>query len=659
MPTPDRHPIPPPGPTAGSRGLPAAALALAIGVFAVYWPDASVEFVRLDDWQYVVDNPLVRQPTWAGVGRVFAEVGRPTTVDGYYQPVTMASLMLDGLLSGGEPSPFVFRLTNVFYHAAAAVLLMLALRAVVGGVWIPLLVAALFALHPVQVESVAWISQRKTVLSGALAMAMLWCCLQHGRTSRAGWFLGAIACFTLAVLAKPTVIPLALLPPLLNRCLSGNPRPAWRWHLPFVAIAAALGLVAWRSQAGSGAGLATPVARSAGAIAALMMQSLGKYASNLVWPMRLSPYTPVPTQPPSMADAACAIPAAGLLVALTLAWLGRHRAATGTVGLLGALLLIAPALGVIRFDDTVVADRFLYLPLALLALPLAALARRVEQSSAQRALIARSALAGALIPLSVLNRAQQSVWHNSFALWTHIADICPNLPKARYELAVQLLNADQPGAALPHAQAAVNLLPDHAGYVLILAGCQVRAGDPAEGERTARRALALGLGPQTAAGHATIAEARLRRHDAAGARATLRDAAAAGGADAYAMAQLAEVAWRIADAPDLAVELYDQALTKQPDSPAWEWNRGAALEKAGRDEEALVAYEKVISAIQRSLAPVPKEFTEAWLAVSKRLHEREMNAPRRPPTTAPSPAADSEIDPSGNPPDDEDIDDAP
>jgi len=636
MPTPDQLLPPPTEPADRTRGLPAAALALAIGVFAVFWPSASVEFVRLDDWQYVVDNPLVRHPSWAGVGRVFAELGHPSTVDGYYQPVTMASLMLDGLLSGGgDPSPFVFRLTNVFWHAAAAVFLMLALRAVVGGVWIPLLVAAFFALHPVQVESVAWISQRKTVLSGALAMAMLWCCLQHGRTSRAGWMIAAITCFTLAVLAKPTVIPLALLPPLLNRCLPGNHRPEWRCNLSFVVIAAALGVVAWRSQAGSGAGLATPVARSADAIAALMMRSLGQYARNVLWPMRLSPYTPVPTQPPSMTEAVSVIPAVGLLVALLLAWKGRRRAAACTVGLLGALLSIAPALGVIRFDYTVVADRFLYLPLGMLALPLGVLARLVEQSSEPRAAIVRGALAGVLIPLSVLNRAQQSVWHDSFALWTHIADMCPNLPQAQYELAVQLLNRDEVGDALPHASAAVQLLPDDAVYVLTLASCRVRGGDSAEGECLARRALALGLGPQTPTGHATIAEARLQRHDVAGATAAVHDAIKAGGTDAFTMARLAEVAWRIADAPDLAVELYDQALEKQPDSPAWEWNRGAALEKAGRDEEALAAYETVISSLQRSQTPVPKEFTDAWQAVSRRLRDRPAH-PRAASTSAPA-----------------------
>ena len=111
------------------RGVAAAAAVLFAVAAALYAPTLSSDFVRLDDYQYVVDNPLVRAPSWSGVGRVFAEVRRPSTVDGYYQPLTMVSLMFDAVLAGGDGlDPFHYHLTSILLHGGVAVMVFLLLR---------------------------------------------------------------------------------------------------------------------------------------------------------------------------------------------------------------------------------------------------------------------------------------------------------------------------------------------------------------------------------------------------------------------------------------------------------------------------------------------------------------------------------------------------
>ena len=184
-PTPTDHDLAPRG-RLGSRnryGVVAAALTLLLVVLLAYWPTLSASFVRLDDYQYVVHNESVTHPSWANASKFVTEVSKPSTVAGYYHPLTMLSLMLDTAICGeGGPDPFVYHLTNTILHAIACVLFMFFVRRVVGGVGIPLLIAILFAVHPVQAESIAWISQRKTVLATVFALASLACYLQATST---------------------------------------------------------------------------------------------------------------------------------------------------------------------------------------------------------------------------------------------------------------------------------------------------------------------------------------------------------------------------------------------------------------------------------------------------------------------------------------------
>lgn len=592
-----------------------AAVALAIGVFVLYWPSATVEFVRLDDWQYVVDNPLVRSPSWQGVARVFSEVRKPSTVDGYYQPLTMASLMLDGMLSGPDaPSPFVFRLTNVFWHALASIAVMLILREAVGGIWIPLVCAALFAAHPVQVESVAWISQRKTVLSGFLALSATWGYLRYRRTNQTGWMIAATGLFALAVLSKPTTVLIPLTWPLLDRWplrMNSN----WRALSPVLAIMVVAGFVAWLSQAGSGAAVATP---RLSRVAPVALAAIGQYAGNLLWPMELSPYREI-RGITGWSDPMVIGAAIGLVVLFVTAWCLRKRAPAAWVALICFLMFLAPAVGIVRFDETIVADRFLYLPIVFALLPIAAIASWSGRQSPRHAGWAAALTACFIIPLGALNRAQQGVWQDSLALWTHVASVCPHMIKAQYELAVIKLELGMPEQALTHAQN--TLYPDNTNsqHHFVYGRALIETGDDVNGEKMVKFALSLGLGPQEPWAHMALARVNILRKDAAAARDCITRAQATGDVDASEYAVLADAAWRKANLADFAVELYDMAIARGGPEIIWRWNRGGALEQAGRDNDALAAYDDVLGEFGRARALPPPEFVQARTALARRI----------------------------------------
>lgn len=613
-----------------------AGAALGAIVFIAYAPTLSSDFVRLDDYQYVVNNEMVRHAGWASLARFFAEVTSPSSVAGYYQPLTMASLMVDAWLSGPNgPSPVVFHATNVCLHAVSAILVMCVVRLAIGGFWVPILTAALFALHPAQVESVAWVSQRKTVLASVLAIGAIGCYLQHGRRVPGRWLLGSVVLYALGCLAKPTVVPLPLVLPLLDSWPLGRPvvrslREKW----PFVVIMIALGWIAWASQASSTAAMAVPNASRDGIsveVLALMCHSLILQFGNVIWPMALSPYRAIPTDL-SLANPAIILTVVGTAALVVVCVATRRRAPSLFVGCSAFLILMLPALGAVRFAETCVADRFLYLPLLFLLLPLARLVRGVEVARPQRANAARVCLALYIVPFAVLMRAQQQVWRDSKTLWTHVLDSVPELPKAHYELAAVALDEGKFETAVHHAERAVAGGPQDAQYQLALGRAYVRFGEPGRAIGPLEKSIDLGLGEAAWWGHLSMAEAQLAAGDEASARQSLEEAIGSGAVAGAAYRQLADFSLRFVERFDLAAEFGLAALEHEPANAVLRWNVGCALEAIGSNAEALRQYERVLSELQgRGLMPDPQ-----MLTAYEQLRRRVAVATSRPATTGPS-----------------------
>src|SRR5881628_2407955 len=176
---------PPPDATSAQRGfgtvlrrpgVPAVAGALLLVlalVAAAHWPVLGAQAISLDDNDFIKNNPLVTHPGWASTSRFFSEVLHPSTVHGYYLPLSMTSLMVDYAL-GGRPNDLrVFHRTSLALHLFTTALLVILLYRLFGALIPAAIAGLLFGLHPLTVEPVAWVGERKTLLAACFALAAL------------------------------------------------------------------------------------------------------------------------------------------------------------------------------------------------------------------------------------------------------------------------------------------------------------------------------------------------------------------------------------------------------------------------------------------------------------------------------------------------------
>jgi tetratricopeptide (TPR) repeat protein len=619
------------GPSHETREVLAVAAAIVLLGLIFYRSSLSGEFVRLDDYQYVVDNELVRKPSWSGLHQFFAEVTKPSTVEGYYQPLTMASLMVDVLLAGGDehPGPFIFHLSNILLHALSAVVIMIIVRRLTGGLAIPILAGILFLVHPAQVESVSWISQRKTVLATLFALGGVWSYLCGGeapKESRRRYLAAAFVLYVLASLAKPTVMLLPMVFflldfwPLGRGVRGGSLAPAARGRgplrelakllpekIPFLIVMIVTAYVAWVSQASS-AMLQRPSLHTEGAAmkwAGLLCYNLLQYAGNVVWPFALSPYRALPD------DLTFANPViVGAVIATTglfIVWLLSARYCRPLfVGLTAFGILLLPALGPVRFTGSCVADRFTYLPIAFLLLPLAAGAKRLETTLGPRGWLAWAALGAIALPLVPLMRAQQGIWRTSKALYTHVAAAVPDLPKAHGNLALIALEEERLADAEEHLQKAMKLTPEDPEFLHLLGRVYTRTDRAARAVPLLERAVEKGLGKATPTGYMSLAEAHLVSGDLSAAREHCDKAVALGRTPGDTYASLGVTAMKIAQRYDAAVEYDRLAVAAEPENSRYHWNLGTALHAAGRFAEALREYEIAVEMNRRQGHPEPR-----------------------------------------------------
>ncbi len=457
-------------PAAESRRVGLALAGLVALVVLVYLPVRHHAFVEYDDDLYIVENPNLRQPLGLeSVARAFRE-----PYEHLWVPLTWLSLHVEYRLHGASPRGYLA--TNVALHALAAVLLYAAFARMTGARWRSLFVAAVFAVHPLRVESVAWAAERKDVLAGVFWMLAL---VAHARLAErprsVSRYLAVALCLVLGLLSKPMVVtlPFALL--LLDdwplRRLS---RRAVLEKLPLVALAAAASAVTVWVQRESGALLSVDRLPLGDRIANAL-DSYGVYLVKTVWPTGLAAFYPHPRgglPPWRVAGAAL------LLASLTALALRAGRARPYLrVGWLWYLGTLVPVIGLVQTGLHARADRFTYLPSIGLALIAAwGVPDLLARVRAPR-WAAPVAGACAIAALAVAASLQVRHWSGPIALYERAIAVTEDNYLAHKNLGDVLLAQGRLDEAERHYLAAARIDPSWSETRLGLADLRAARGD--------------------------------------------------------------------------------------------------------------------------------------------------------------------------------------
>jgi hypothetical protein len=414
---------------AGAEGRLEAAIALGLAalVLAVYWGAGRLGFVAFDDGLYVTENAVVRRGlTWDGVAWAFTSFHASN-----WHPLTWLSHMADVQLFGDGPA-WMHRV-NVAWHLAGVALLFLVLRRATGAVWRSALVAALFAVHPLNVESVAWVAERKNVVSTFLWIATIGLYVRHTRRPGVRSYAAVAACFALGLLAKPMLVTLPVVLLLLDVWPLGRVRAdasLWRSAPRLVAEKVPLFLLSAASSA------ATLIAqdRAFSTVDALPLATrlahaavaYGWYLEKTFWPAGLCAFYPHAAWRPGGLPAGAVLASAGLLAAVTAFAVRQRRSRPWiAVGWGWVLVTLLPVIGILQVGLQGTADRYAHVPImgVLFAVVWSLPDLRARPAGARRAALAGAAMA--LAALAGAARAQVATWRDDEALFTRAVEVVP------------------------------------------------------------------------------------------------------------------------------------------------------------------------------------------------------------------------------------------
>lgn len=438
---------------------------LFVGVFLVYGRVYWHDFINYDDPAYITENVIVQKGlTKEGLAWAFGRMHGEHT---YWHPLTWVSHMLDchlfGLKAGWH------HLVSVLFHAVNAALVFVLFRSLTGAMWPSWMLAALFAFHPLQVDSVAWATERKNVLSTMFGLLTLLAYARYvrgeisadsrRRLHRWSWYSLALVLFGLGLMSKPALMPLPGVMLLLDFWPLNRLRAEHVWQavldkLPFFALAAADSFMVIQGHAGMGVtqsfhGLPLWLRIENGIV------SYARYVQKTIWPSNLAVLYPHPGKWPEP----IVIVSALLLVAITFfaIWNLRRRPyfAVGWFWFLGVLF---PAIGILQFGVQAMADRFAYVPLIGLFLMFCwGGAELLHRSRNAQRLLSIVALAACV----VLTSRQLRHWKDSNALFKHTLRVTTNNFVIHNNLGYTLAHAGRVDEAIHHYWEAVRIKPDY------------------------------------------------------------------------------------------------------------------------------------------------------------------------------------------------------
>jgi tetratricopeptide (TPR) repeat protein len=567
------------------RGAGICALLVAV-VFGVFGQTLGYGFVNYDDPSYVYDNPIIaRGLSLDGLRWAFTHVHSSN-----WHPLTtllhMADCQLYGLWPGGH------HLTNVLLHAATAVLLFLLLLEMTGAMWRAAFVAALFAIHPLRVESVAWVSELKDVLSGLFFMLTLRAYARYARHPAArGSYAMVILWFALGLMSKPILVTTPFLLLLLDYWPLGRLRSSGELPLllkekiPFLALSAASSLATLLAQRGAMQTTAyLPLSLRLGNALIATMVYLGK----MLYPARLAVLYPLSK---GGVPAWLVVDAILLLTALTAgAWLLRRKQPAVLVGWLWYLGMLVPVIGIVQVGQQAYADRYTYLPGIGPCIAATWLAADWAGSGHARRLVLGTVAAVALCALSLAAWHQAAYWRDSETLWLHTLECTTHNSVAHNNLGLAWFQQGRTEEAIAEYRQALRIDPNAAEAHNDLGVALFQQGRAPEALAEYRQALA---GPFAAQAHNNLGNALSRQGRPQDAIAEYREALRIKPYYADAIANLGNVLLQQGRTEE-AIAQYREALSINPADAHTHNNLGVALRRQGKLDEAIAEYRQAL-----------------------------------------------------------------
>lgn len=539
--------------TRADRRLPILiAIGLALLVAAVYWGSGSHEFVDFDDGEYVYDNPHVK----AGLTAAGIRWALTSSDAANWHPVAWLSHMADVQLFGMNAGRH--HQVNVAFHVVNTLLLFWLLRKVTGATGRSAFAAVLFGVHPLHVESVAWVAERKDVLSTFFMLLTMMTYAAYVRRPSRGRYAAALLLFALGLMSKSMLVtlPFALL--LLDFWPLGRfPREGAAGgrsvrrivleKVPFLFLSILASLATFLAQSHSGATAAVesfpPGQRIANAFVACVF-----YLKKTLWPTALAVFYPHPVTLGQRIPAASWIPAAAILVLIS-AFVVRERRRRPYLpfGWLWFLVTLSPVIGIVQVGSQAMADRYTYVPLVGIFVAMAwGTGELLERLRVPRA---ACAVLGAafLVPLSIAAHAQSDHWADGTRLYRHALAVTRGNWLAWNNLGMQFLAASDDTRAAGAFHEAVTIKPDYAIGWYNLGVASGKLGRHPEAAACYRRSLELD--PSNADGWGNLAFEHLTLRNPAAAIAAAEEALRQRPDDVVSLTNLLVAQWAMGDAP--------------------------------------------------------------------------------------------------------------
>ena len=583
---------------------------LAAVTFAVYLPVRNHEFVHYDDDVYVSNNTEVKSGlSWQGIQWAFT-----TGYASNWHPLTWLSLMLDCQLFGVKPGPM--HLVNVFFHVANTLLLFIVLSRMTKGLWQSVFVAGLFALHPLHVESVAWVAERKDVLSTLFWLLTMLAYARYAERSSASRYIVVLVLFATGLLAKPMLVTLPFVLflldywPLLRFATKGRPlertggpdfaiatpgrqKASLRWliieKIPLIVLTVASSVVTFVVQQKTGAMSDIYHLRFNERIINAIVSYL-TYIGKMIWPAQLAVLYPHPV---NTIPVSRAVIYGAILVLTTIFFVCYcRRYKYLIVGWLWYLGTLVPVIGIVQVGSQAMADRYTYIPLIGLFVIISFGATELLKER-PFGKIALGVLAGiSLSACVVVTSHQLKYWKDSLSLFEHTLNVIEGSYVMQNNYANILSDLGRPKEAAAQLSEALKLLPNSPG-IHINYGNALREMGRLD-EAIEHYKIAVTLNPDFTLAHYNLGLALAAKGNYEGAIEQYRLYAGTAVDVADIHQGMGEQLAKEGKADD-AVSQFQKALIVKPDSAEVLSNFGYALAQSGKPQEAIEYYNKALA----------------------------------------------------------------